>query len=267
MNPFTLLVSLASVLTACEGTSHIPGLVIRQTNSSTAGGFATRSTACLTNQVDCGGGVSQEICCPASTFCYNSDDGVCCATGEPLHFHILNYWLTSRRLISDVDCRDQFFAAPQVSIYTRQTTYIPEYCVVQCADPSWVLCTDYQPNIPTYSPNNPGYWCCPTSTQCLVTTEGGYVCSSVNNGAIPGLTVLSGQAPTQASTATTLPTVAGSATGGTSSTPFSPIPFWKMIEWTWPQKLRPPHHLLSMHRLLSTHHLLSMHHLLSRAQL
>ena len=91
--------------------------------------------------------------------------------------------------------------------------------MVQCADPSWFLCTDYQPNIPSYVPNDPGYWCCPTGTQCLVSPEAGFVCSAVNDGDTPGSTVLSGQAPTQASTATTVPTLASSATaaGGTAA--------------------------------------------------
>ncbi|KIM38637.1 hypothetical protein M413DRAFT_240059 [Hebeloma cylindrosporum] len=205
MNPFTLLVALATVLTTCKGTDPIPGRdVIRQTNTSISGGFATRSPTCLTNQVDCGGGVTQEICCPSGTFCFHSDDGVCCPTGALPCFYFIDWWfiyLTSFRR-SDEDCNSQFFAAPQ------------------CADPSWVLCTDYQPNIPTYVPNDPGYWCCPSNAQCLVSPEGGFVCSAVNNGDIPGLTVLSGQAPTQASTATTLPTVAaGSATAGSNSLP------------------------------------------------
>ena len=83
MNLF-MLVALATVLPACKGTEYIPGLVIRQTNSSAAGGFATRSDSCLTNQVDCGGGVSQEICCPSGTLCNNTGDEVCCPTGESL---------------------------------------------------------------------------------------------------------------------------------------------------------------------------------------
>jgi len=76
MHLFTLLVSLATVLTACEGTDYIPGLIIRQTNTSAGGGFATRATACSASQVDCGGGITQEVCCPAGTFCYHSSDGV-----------------------------------------------------------------------------------------------------------------------------------------------------------------------------------------------
>ena len=116
MNPFTLLVAFATVLfTACEGVAHIPGLVIRQTNTSAVGGFATRATSCSTTQVDCGGGITQEICCPGGTLCFNSDDGVCCPTGESLHLPFLYYcWLTSH--CSDTDCSTQLFAAPQVSI-------------------------------------------------------------------------------------------------------------------------------------------------------
>ena len=135
-------------------------------------------------------------------------------------------------------------------------------CVVQCADPSWFLCTDYQPNIPGYVPNDPGYWCCPTGTQCLVSPEAGFVCSAANNGDTPGSTVLSGQAPTQASTATTAPTLAGSATAGTTSAPLSSIPFWKMIDWTSSQKIRIPQHQAPQHR--APQHLRAPHHLLLR---
>lgn len=87
MNPFTLLVAFASTVlfTACKGADLIPGLVIRQTNTSATGGFATRATSCSATQVDCGGGITQEICCPSGTFCFHSDDGVCCPTGESLH--------------------------------------------------------------------------------------------------------------------------------------------------------------------------------------
>jgi hypothetical protein len=117
MNPFTLLVALATVIVVCEGTDHISGIVIRQTNTSTAGGFATRAATCSASQVDCGGGITQEVCCPSGTFCFNSSDGVCCPTGESLHLLFFDCWLTSRRSIfSDVDCNAQFFAAPQVSI-------------------------------------------------------------------------------------------------------------------------------------------------------
>ena len=79
---FTLLVALATVLTACEGTDMFPGIVVRQTNTSTAGGFATRAPTCSTSQVDCGGGITQEICCPAGQVCFNNSDGTCCPTGE-----------------------------------------------------------------------------------------------------------------------------------------------------------------------------------------
>ena len=100
MNSFTLIVALATVIAVCEGTVDISGIVIRQANTSTAGGFATRATTCSTTQVDCGGGVTQEICCPSNTFCFNSDDGVCCPTGESLHsLFFSNCWLTSRRSI------------------------------------------------------------------------------------------------------------------------------------------------------------------------
>ena len=60
----------------------VPGIVIRQANTSTAGGFATRAPTCSTSQVDCGGGVTQEICCPAGQVCFNNYDGTCCPTGE-----------------------------------------------------------------------------------------------------------------------------------------------------------------------------------------
>ena len=94
MNSFTLIVALATVISVCEGTVDISGIVIRQANTSTAGGFATRATTCSTTQVDCGGGVTQEICCPSNTFCFNSDDGVCCPTGESLHsLFFSNCWL------------------------------------------------------------------------------------------------------------------------------------------------------------------------------
>ena len=117
MYSFTLLVALATVISVCEGTDHISGIVIRQTNTSTAGGFATRATTCSASQVDCGGGITQEVCCPSGTLCFNSSDGVCCPTGESLRLLFFDCWLTSRRSIfSDVDCNEQFFAAPQVSI-------------------------------------------------------------------------------------------------------------------------------------------------------
>ena len=99
MNSFTLLVALATVIAVCEGAVDISGIVIRQANTSTAGGFATRATTCSTTQVDCGGGVTQEICCPSNTFCFNSDDEVCCPTGESLNLLFFFSLLTPRRSI------------------------------------------------------------------------------------------------------------------------------------------------------------------------
>ena len=96
------------------------------------------------------------------------------------------------------------------------------------------LCTDYQPNIPGYVPNDPGYWCCPSGSQCLVTAEAGFKCGLASSGDVPGSTVISGQAPTQASTATTAPTL-GSTTAGTSRCLSSTI--LEIIDWTQPQKL------------------------------
>ncbi|EDR10202.1 uncharacterized protein LACBIDRAFT_318364 [Laccaria bicolor S238N-H82] len=181
MNHLTLLVALATVFTACEalGTDMmVPGIVMRQTNTSTAGGFASRAPKCSTGQVDCGGGIAQEICCPSGQFCFHNSDGTCCPT--------------------NTDCTTQLFLNPQ------------------CADPSWVLCTDYQPNIPGYVPNDPGYWCCPTGTQCLVSSQAGFVCRAPVTGDVPGSTILSGQAPTQASTATTYPTLGATSAGGSN---------------------------------------------------
>ncbi|KDR85962.1 hypothetical protein GALMADRAFT_235156 [Galerina marginata CBS 339.88] len=175
MYPLTLVVALATALTAVEASSLISGLIIRQANTGVGGGFATRLPTCSTGQVDCGGGIAQEICCPSGTFCFHNSDGVCCPT--------------------NTDCTEQIFEAPK------------------CSDPSWFLCTDYLPNIPGYVPNDPGYWCCPSGTQCLVTENAGFTCGSPNSGDVPGSTVLSGQAPTQASTATTFPLSA--PTGGT----------------------------------------------------
>ena len=122
MNSFTLLVALTTVIAVCEGAVDISqaGIVIRQANTSTAGGFATRATTCSTTQVDCGGGVTQEICCPSNTFCFNSDDEVCCPTGESLNllfFFLFRVPVNAASFhCSDVDCTTQFFAAPQVSI-------------------------------------------------------------------------------------------------------------------------------------------------------
>lgn len=116
MNSFTLLVALATVIAVCEGTFGISGIVVRQANTSTAGGFATRATTCSTTQVDCGGGITQEICCPLGTFCFHSDDTVCCPTGECLHFFFRLLVNVASFHCSDDDCNPQFFAAPQVSI-------------------------------------------------------------------------------------------------------------------------------------------------------
>ena len=101
MNHFTLLVALATVLTACEGTDMFPGIVVRQTNTSTAGGFATRAPTCSTSQVDCGGGITQEICCPSGQVCFNNNDGTCCPTGEHLSLCTCSL-LTSRPSIVQI---------------------------------------------------------------------------------------------------------------------------------------------------------------------
>ena len=57
MNYFNLLVALATAIAVCEGTVDISGIVIRQANTSTVGGFATRADKCFTTQVGCGGAI------------------------------------------------------------------------------------------------------------------------------------------------------------------------------------------------------------------
>ena len=114
MNYFNLLVALATAIAVCEGTVDISGIVIRQANTSTVGGFATRADKCFTTQVGCGGAITQEICCPSSTFCFNDiADRVCCPTGESLHsLFFLDRWLTSRSRRSIV----QTWTAPPNSL-------------------------------------------------------------------------------------------------------------------------------------------------------
>ena len=117
INSFTLLFALTTVITVCEGTVDISGIVIRQANTSTAGGFATRADTCSTGQFDCAGAITQEVCCPpTASFCYTDKIGVCCPTRESPHLLFFGLLRNLASHCSDVDCTKQVFAAPQVSI-------------------------------------------------------------------------------------------------------------------------------------------------------